>query len=240
MIFSESIEKHIRCKSSAKKENVRFSRFCEDFIKILRKHLSEEFEIQIRDGHITAEGYSKLRLLEEDTFILDYPSRIKQLIKDISSRNRKVTLVQLEEMEKSMTTIIEAEVETLQEKIKKERRNADNKLCKSKISQSVKIHNFTDSPISPLLEDIVSNGLSEVPPSIMDVEEIKEEVLSDVKEACTKIFSNHFGYKPPFLSANSSLDTHVIELMKLAPHDQKLLTTLSTIRENFHSETKRI
>ena len=145
---------------------------------------------------------------------------------------------QLQEITSELKDMVVEEIYFLQEEVKRERRQKDNILCKEKIRNCAKIHNLTDFSISPQLEEYVSNGLSEVPPSKIDMEKIKCEVVVDVKRACSKIFHNFEGFYPYLVSSAQSLESYILDLIKLAPNNQTLITALSTIRENYRSYMK--
>ena len=130
---------------------------------------------------------------------------------------------------------IRTELMRIQASCKKNQRKENNKLCREKCTTGSIIHNFTECKVPVDLANFLKNGLNNVPEMVYDKEVVISEIEDEVKRACSNLFTSLIGEFPRAVSFRDSLDTFIRNLIVLAPSHEKLVSSLISLREAYHS-----
>ena len=215
-------------------------------MRVLKKHAGQEFEIQIRDGHVSQDSQEVLDVLKKDFNILQVEENIDRIIVDNSSciQNQSCsTMVMDLLMGIVKTSILEKFDQTLQNvqnAVKKARRVADNELAKEKCKAGPVIHNFTGYEIPDELSKFMESGLGNVPEVTVEKNKVVSEIETEVKEACKNLFISLVGSYPKSISMKCTLDSFIKSLIVKAPNNQELLNSLILMRDNYNSRLPAI
>ena len=168
----------------------RLLKYLIQFVKVLTKHSSSEFEVQIRGGDITNDGLDILNHLQLDFDIIQYKTRVREIVKGlfrnaaINSRVRELLYIAEENILERFPDIIRR----IQDKALKGRRKQNNFLCREKCSSGPVVHNFTSQKIPEDLYDVLKSGLKNVPILKPVSSELRKELEIEAVQVCEKIF----------------------------------------------------
>ena len=205
-------------------------------------HLENEFEVQIRDGRVTNTSIEVLHRLSEDFALLQIEDQIDGIFAEkITSfkKQRRCLLQLLEPVKADLVDFFSKSVSKFQQKVKKKQRLRDNKMCQGKCKSGPTIHNFTDKEIPDELNSFLENGLGNVPEVDFEKEVIRTEIENEVKLASKNLFISLTGSYPSGISFKDSVDSFLKKLMILAPNNEKLTSSLISLRENYISYLPR-
>ena len=187
-----------------KKDIVRYSA---KFDAALQKHLRAEFEVQIRDGCITAASDKIIAGLVNDFEDLQYHHQLRRIFQmRFHAKSRRSYISDLlDVVEEKVKDTFDDLIRRRQTESLKSRRKKNNQLCSRKCANGPTIFNFTDSKISPKLEFLLRNGLKNVPLVKPSIEELIKGLEMEAIMACKNLFFSYYGYFPN-LSSNHSLN----------------------------------
>ena len=209
-----------------------FKGYHADYVAVFRRHLESEYEVQIRDGRISADSDQVVQGLRDDFEILQVERQVdKILVDNVPSKQSTILLELLQPVRNDLILEIKKLNKILQKKVQKKMRNKNNWLCKQKCQTGSVIYNFTQFCIPKELSEFMETGLNNVPEVLIDDAAVLEEVENEVKIACRNVFKSIIGVFPYSVTLKDSLDTIIRNLMILAPNNKHLLDTLSRLRE---------
>ena len=188
------------------------------FSMLFFKHLTEETEVQIKIGSLSASSVNTLGRLQCEMHIMDYRARIYEIYNPCC----KILLGHPNTLDnvKIITGVIpnainefEKYIFSIQKKATSYWFKKDNQMCRALCSTTHKIVNFTKCAVPPILEEMLSHGINFVPTVARNDQEILEIVENDLKASAIRFFrdSNQFY---PFIDQKNNLRTILLHLMQ--------------------------
>ena len=210
------------------------------FFAILAKHMTGEFEVQIRDGKITDDGKKVLRTISAESVQFQYKIPIHEIltpwIHTLAGHPMQVKHQQyinniIVNVIKSVEKIIVAQ----QQDVLKARRISTHKLCKEKCETGPAVHNFTSFNIPDELKNMLGPWLQVVPGHVRPLEDIKTTIISDVKKAAIAYFQSTMGYKPAGVDSLKTIDETLKFLSMKTPCGSPMSEFYFKLRDTFVS-----
>ena len=157
-----------------------------------------------------------------------------------SSHRSYVRNLLMGEVKEEFMNIFEKTLHGIQDEVKETRRMQDNQLLKEKCKAGPVIHNFTEFEVPEELSKFMEDGLGNVPEMTMGREKVVTEIDMDVKEACRNLFISLVGCHPIHVSMKCSIDSFIKSLIIMAPNNEKLVSSLVAMRENYYASLPAI
>lgn len=192
------------------------------FFQVLDRHMTNEYEVQIRLGSITNDGKAMIRKLNSDYALFQYTTKINSILLPWVTMLLGQPL-QMEYVEKlrqvipSLIVRIESYIVIHQNRILKHRRQTTNELCLQKCKTGPSIHNLTSIEIPPEILLLLGPGLHVVPASPHSPEKICETIVDCLKNASIAYFRSTNGYYPTGAESFSKLDDLLLFLSMKTP-----------------------
>ena len=204
------------------------------FEKVLMKHCTSEFEVQIRGGEITSDGLEIIDQLQIDYDIIQFKTRVREMVNGLirnaanHSRIRELLYVVEDDIFEKLSDIICR----IQNKAMKFRRRKNNILCKEKCSSGPMIHNFTSQKIPEELYDLLKTGLKNVPVLKPVCKELKKELEIEAVQVCEKVFFGVYGVYPS-VSSFQSFTRSALEIISQCKANSFIIDNLVKFRDEF-------
>ena len=147
--------------------------------------MKTEFEVKIRDGKITSEGFEVLGQLQSEFNILQYKENLQSIVQSSkifcsSDVFRSLLDVVYDDILESFHDMIR----NVQNKVSSERKEANRNLCFGKCKDGPVVHNFTKKIIPPQLLKHLVSGLNNVPHLNPNRSDLKLEIEQEAVQAC--------------------------------------------------------
>ena len=180
--------------------------------------------------------------MRADFEILQVDDNLDKIITEVSLLIKQQDILELlmGEVKHSLLKAFESTLFRVQEEMRKARRVADNELVKVKCQTGPVIHNFTDYEVPEELSKFMEDGLGNVPELTVERGKIMAEIDTEIKLACLNLFRTLVGCYPESLSVKCSIDSYIKGLIARAPNNDRLLTNLIAMRENYISSLPKI
>ena len=196
-------------------------------------HMKNEFEINVRSGKITPDGYATLDKLQMDYQILQFKENLEAIFTKSKGFCRS-------ELATSLLDVVFDEVligfsnliNEVQNRVMKEKKSATNKMCSEKIKHGAVLHNFTEKIIPDLLMSHLALGLNNVPHLNIEEEKLISDIEEEAIDACKNAFVSLLGYYP-ICNTGSNLNQIINNLISQAPSNSKLVNSLVIFREHY-------
>ena len=113
--------------------------YSENFSALLKNHLKNEYEINVRGNNIIPEGCEKLEQLNKEFQILQFENNLKAIIDNCKSFCKSnISEMLLDVVYEELLLSFHNIIRTVQNVVLKERREMDNKLCKENSCRALK------------------------------------------------------------------------------------------------------
>ena len=189
---------------------------------VLRKHMTQEFEIQIRDGSVTTPSCAVIRELQKEYDIFQHRQNIYRILNpwvtmllgnpvDVDARQ------QIQDIVPKMISKVEANIVRVQSQILHERRLSTNKICSTKCSSPPAIHNLTSIDIPPEILKLLSQGLHIIPEGQQNISELRSSIETELKKAAISHYRTVMGFTPAGASTKLSIDSLMLHLSMNLP-----------------------
>jgi hypothetical protein len=195
--------------------------------EVFRRHLQNEYEIQLRCGKITEAGNEVIKALADDYKILQIEEEVEIFLNDETTKylGSRHLIKLLEPVRIQIVELIKTEVLRVQTSCKKKQRKENNKLCREKCASGSTIHNFTECYVPDDLTNFLKNGLNNVPEIVYDKKVVISEIEDEVKKACSNLYTSLIGEYPKAISYKDPVDTFIRNLIVLAPSHKQLVSS---------------
>ena len=208
------------------------------FFSILNSHMSNEFEVQIRDGVITEEGQAALHKLNQEYHQFQYKINIHNILDPwvavlLDQPLTEHTLEVINNIVPRIIYLVEMKIVEAQTIILAERGVTTNRLCASKCSTGPRVHNLTTLVIPPDIMTLLGTGLDVVPQTKQDAQSIKATILSNLKSAAIAYFRSTIGHYPYGTDSISELDPLLLHLSMLTPCGSPLSEFYFKLRDTY-------
>ena len=208
------------------------------FASVLAKHMNSEFEVQIRSGDLTLDSRTKLIEMESDFRVLQFQEEIGKIFRDARNDLKTHTLYQhpyiyglLNVVEDECILWFKEIIVQEHGKCLKNRRKQNTKLCKEKCSMGPNIFNFTGVEISEELNQLLKNGLNDVPKIATSKEEIFIDLQEEIKVAAKNLYFSYYGVYPQ--TSKESLDKTILSILSQCTSNSTIIPALISLRDNF-------
>ena len=187
-------------------------KYLSSYFDVLQKHMTQEFEIQIRDGSITPASCTVVQTLQREYDIFQYKDNINRIVGPWVSMllchpHQSESIAVIQDLVPSLIRKLEQNITVIQSKILSDRRNSTNRLCAEKCSSPPAIHNLTSIEIPPEILSLLSQGLHIIPENQQTIAEVRQTIESDLKKAAISHYRSVMGFTPIGTDTTMSIDS---------------------------------